>query len=114
LVFTAVYFVFALAPSRGALWAAMACYGMYYALTNPVLRALVAQTAGSEVRGRAFGIFFFVTSVAALLSSIITGELWKHYGPQLPLYLSAGLAAIAAAMLLTSVLPGGRTSGKST
>ena len=100
LVFAIVYLAFALAPSRGALWAAMAFYGLFYALTNPVLRALVAHSAGSEVRGRAFGIFFFVTSVAVLLSSIITGELWKHYGPRLPFYVSAGLAAIAAVMLL--------------
>lgn len=100
LVFAAVYLVFAMAPSRAALWAAMACYGLFYALTNPVLRALVAQTAGSEVRGRAFGVFFFVTSVAALLSSIITGELWKYYGARLPFYLSAALAAVAAALLL--------------
>lgn len=99
LVFAAVYFVFALAPSRSALWAAMASYGLFYALTNPVLRALVAESAGAEVRGRAFGIFFFVTSVAALLSSIITGELWKHYSAPLPFYLSAGLAALAAVML---------------
>ncbi|HEV2117395.1 MAG TPA: MFS transporter [Terriglobales bacterium] len=104
LVFAAVYFVFALAPSRSAVWAAMACYGLFYALTNPVLRALVAQTADVQVRGRAFGIFFFVISVAALLSSIITGELWKHYGPRLPFYLSAALAAIAAGMLLVGGL----------
>ena len=103
LVFAAVYFVFALAPSQGALWAAMACYGLFYALTNPVLRALVAQSTGNETRGRAFGIFFFVSSVAVLLSSIITGELWKHYGPRLPFYLSAGLAATAAGMLLAGV-----------
>ena len=103
LVFAAVYLVFALAPSQGALWAAMACYGLFYALTNPVLRALVAQSAGRQTRGRAFGIFFFVTSVAALLSSVATGELWKHYGPRLPFYLSAALAAIAAGMLLAGV-----------
>lgn len=112
LVFAAVYFVFALAPSRPALWAAMACYGLFYALTSPVLRALVAQSAGSEVRGRAFGIFFFVTSVAALLSSIITGELWKYYGARLPFYLSAGLAAVAAGLLLAGRIghPAMRTS----
>ena len=104
LVFAGVYFVFALAPAPGALWAAMACYGLFYALTNPVLRALVAQTAGAGVRGRAFGIFFFVTSVAALLSSVLTGELWKHYGPRLPFYLSAALAAIAAGMLLAGAV----------
>jgi MFS family permease len=107
LVFAAVYFVFALASSAHALWAAMACYGLFYALTDPVLRALVAQTSGAEMRGRAFGIFFFVTSVAALLSSVITGELWKHYGARLPFYLSAGLAVIAAAMLLAGEVWGG-------
>lgn len=111
LVFAAVYLVFAMAPSRGALWMAMACYGLFYALTNPVLRALVAETAGAEVRGRAFGVFFFVTSVATLLSSILTGELWKHYNSQLPFYLSAGLAAIAAAMLLTGVVANGVKRG---
>jgi MFS family permease len=113
LVFAAVYLVFALAPSRAALWAAMASYGLFYALTNPVLRALVAQTASSEVRGRAFGVFFFVTSVAVLLSSIITGQLWKHYGPRLAFSLSAGLAVIAAAMLLArqgdAPVPGSRS-----
>jgi hypothetical protein len=35
-----------------------------------------------------------------LLASIVTGELWKHYGPQLPFYASAGLAVTAAIMLL--------------
>src|SRR5438270_456201 len=49
LVFAAVYFVFALAPSRSATWIAMASYGLFYALTNPVLRALVVDTVAPEV-----------------------------------------------------------------
>ena len=99
-VFAAVYFVFALAPSRAAIWAMMSLYGLYYALTAPVLKGLVVDNAPKHARGRAFGIFYFVTSVAALLSSIATGELWKHFGPRLPLLLSAGLAAVAAVMVL--------------
>jgi MFS family permease len=99
-VFAVVYLVFALAPSRAALWGMMACYGLYYALTNPVLRALVADAAPAEARGRAFGIFYFVASVAALLASVATGELWKHFGPRLPFLLSAALAAVSALLLL--------------
>jgi MFS family permease len=106
LVFAVVYAVFALAPSRAAIWAAMAFYGLFYALTNPVLRALVAQTVDPDSRGRAFGVFYFATSVAALLSSVITGELWKQFGAPIPFYLSAGLAVVAAGMLLA------KTSGK--
>ncbi len=100
LVFAVVYGAFAMAPSRAALWSAMAFYGLFYALTNPVLRAMVADTAPPEMRGKAFGIFYFVTSVAALLASIITGELWKHFGAAWPFGLSAGLAIIAALLLL--------------
>jgi MFS family permease len=100
LVFAIVYAVFAFAPSRAALWAMMAFYGLYYAFTAPVLKSLVASSAPAEARGRAFGIFYFVTSVAALLSSVLTGELWKHYGAQLPFLLSAALAAVSAVLVL--------------
>jgi MFS family permease len=102
LVFAAVYFVFAAGPSRTAIWIAMASYGLYYALTNPVLRALVAGSVPNEVRGRAFGTYYFVTSVAALLASVVAGELWKHYGAAIPLYLSSALAAVSAVLLLVS------------
>jgi MFS family permease len=102
LVFAAVYFVFAMAPSARAIWITMACYGLFYALTAPVLKALVVETVAPEVRGRALGIYFFVTSVTTLLASVITGELWKHYGPQMPFYVSAGIAIVAAGMLLVS------------
>ncbi len=99
LVFAAVYAVFAAAPSHAALWAMMSFYGLYYALTSPVLRALVVDQVAHGSRGRAFGYFYFATSIATLLSSILTGQLWKHYGARLPFSISAGLAVVAALML---------------
>ncbi len=99
-VFAIVYFVFALAPSGKAIWLAMALYGLFYALTNPVLKALVVESVGSEVRGRALGIYFFVTSITTLLASVVTGSLWKVYGAAAPFYLSAGIAAVSAVGLL--------------
>ena len=101
-VFAIVYFVFAAGPSRRAIWVAMASYGLFYALTNPVLRALVASTVPAEVRGRAFGVYYFMTSIAALLASVLAGELWKHYGAGIPFYLSSILAAVSAVLLLAS------------
>ncbi len=99
LVFAMTYFAFAWAPAHALLWAMMACYGFYYALTGPVLRAMVVETAGADSRGRAFGIFYFSTSIATLLSSLLTGQLWKHFGAALPFYVSASLAVIAAILL---------------
>jgi MFS family permease len=100
LIFAAVYFVFGRAPSALAIWIAMAVYGLYYALTQPVLKALVVEAVGEEVRGRALGVYFFMTSVATLAASLITGELWKHYGAGVPFYFSAGMAAASAVLLV--------------
>jgi MFS family permease len=99
-VFALVYFVFGLAPSRLAIWLAMAFYGLFYALTNAVLKALIVETVANEIRGRALGIYSFLTSVTTLLSSILTGSLWKIYGPGVPFYCSAGIATVSAFALL--------------
>ena len=100
LIFAGVYFAFGRAPSTMVIWIAMAVYGLYNALTQPVLKALVVDAVGESVRGRALGIYFFVTSVATLAASLITGELWKHYGAAIPFYVSAALALGSAALLL--------------
>jgi MFS family permease len=100
LIFSGVYFVFGRAPSTLAIWITMAVYGLYYALTQPVLKALVVETVASDVRGRALGIYFFVTSVSTLAASLITGQMWKMYGASLPFYLSSVLALVSAGILL--------------
>lgn len=98
-IFAGVYFLFGLAPSTLSIWIAMAIYGFYNALTQPVLKALVIESVDESVRGRALGIYFFLSSVATLAASLITGQLWKHYGAALPFYFSAALALIAAGLL---------------
>jgi MFS family permease len=100
LVFAVVYYAFGMGTSSSLIWTAMVFYGLFYALTTPVLKALVVETVAPEVRGRALGVYFSVTSVAALLASVITGELWKVHGPRLPFSLSAGTAVVSAALLL--------------
>ena len=105
LVFAIVYFVFALAPSQLAIWLAMAFYGLFYALTNAVLKALIVESVDTGVRGRALGIYSFCISVTTLLSSVITGALWKVYGPAVPFYFSSGIASVSAFALLAHRSP---------
>jgi MFS family permease len=107
LVFAAVYLMFAWAPTKAAIWGAMAVYGLFCALTAPVLKALVSETVQSSMRGRAFGIYHFTTSIATLLASVLTGEVWKHYGAPLPFVLSGGLAMLCATLLLVFPKPVG-------
>jgi MFS family permease len=100
LIFAVTYFTFGRSPSTLAIWITMAVYGLYYALTQPVLKALVVEVVGAEVRGRALGVYAFVTSVATLAASLITGELWKLYGARVPFYFSAVLAVVSAGLLV--------------
>ncbi len=100
LVFAVVYFAFARGGSRNLIWAAMAFYGLFYALTTPLLKALVVETVATEVRGRALGVYFSASSIAALLASVIAGELWKMFGPRVPFYVSSSTAIASAILLL--------------
>jgi MFS family permease len=100
LVFAITYYMFAEAPSQKALWITMAGYGLFYALTNPVLRALVVQRVAPEARGRALGIFYFATSITTLLASVIAGYLWRNFGAPSTFHLSAALALVSAVLLL--------------
>jgi MFS family permease len=104
-VFAIVYFVFAAAVSSATIWPAMAFYGLFYALSTPTLKALVVETVSPEVRGRALGVYFFVTSVTTLLASLITGALWKTWGARVPFYVSAVIAGVSAAALLAHRSP---------
>jgi MFS family permease len=105
LIFAATYWEFAQGLTHAGVYVAMAFYGTYYALTAPVLKAVVVDAVPREHRGGAFGVFDFATSVCVLAASTLTGFLWKKMGPAFPFHVSAALALIAAVMVfLTPML----------
>jgi MFS family permease len=99
LIFAATYWEFAHGLTHFGVYVAMAFYGTYYALTAPVLKAVVVDSVPREHRGGAFGVFDFATSVCVLAASTLTGLLWKKLGPAFPFHVSATLAFIAAVMI---------------
>jgi MFS family permease len=99
LIFAATYWEFAHGLTHAGVYVAMAFYGTYYALTAPVLKAVVVDAVPREHRGGAFGVFDFATSVCVLAASTLTGFLWKTMGPAFPFHVSATLALIAAVMI---------------
>jgi len=94
-----VYLGFAQVRTPAMIWVLFAGYGIYYALTEGLLRALIADLAGPTNRGRAFGWLAAMSGGSALVASILAGQLWHFYGASVPFELSAGLAAAAAVML---------------
>ena len=99
-VYGLAYLGFALADSPWQLWPLFALYGVYYAASEGVGRALVADTVGAESRGRAFGTYNTVIGLAALPAGLIAGLLWDHVNPSAPFYFGAVLSLASVGSIL--------------
>ncbi|MGA3058138.1 MAG: MFS transporter [Candidatus Limnocylindrales bacterium] len=106
LIYAACYAGFAVATS--AIWVVplWIAYGTYYALSEGVGKALVADLAPGELRATAFGILNAVQGTMILPASIIAGILWSAVAPPAPFWFGAACAAAATALLLATVRPG--------
>jgi MFS family permease len=94
------YLGFALASSLWQLIAILFLYGLSFGLCEGPEKALVADVVGPERRGRGYGVYHLAVGAAALPASVLTGFLWKAYGPLVALGAGAVLALAAASVLL--------------
>lgn len=99
LVYACVYLGFACARSPLAAWFLFPFYGLYYALTEGVLKAWIADLVPSDSRASVFGVFNWVVGATAFPASVLAGWLWEHYSPAAPFFLSVGLSLLAALLL---------------
>jgi MFS family permease len=90
-------FAFARAPAHA--WALFAAYGLVAALTEGTERALVADAAPPETRGRALGIYNLVTGSGLVAASVVAGQVWEHVSPAAALLVGSALALAASALL---------------
>ncbi|HTO50001.1 MAG TPA: MFS transporter [Burkholderiales bacterium] len=92
--------VLALAASPVVVFGGGALWGLHMGLTQGLLSKLVADSAPSELRGTAFGMFNLVTGGALLLASLIAGSLWSALGASATFWAGAAFAAAAVLGLL--------------
>ncbi|MGO8789378.1 MAG: MFS transporter [Terriglobia bacterium] len=99
-VYATVYAGFAWSRTPQLVWFLFAVYGTYYALTEGVMKAWIADLAPAESRASIFGVFNWVVGVAAFPASLMAGWIWQHYSPAAPFAVSSVLALLAGLMLL--------------
>ncbi len=102
-IYGLVYLGFALSNTGAQIWVLFGIYGIYYALTEGVAKALVADIVPPEQRGTAYGLFNAAIGFSALPASLIAGILWQVVSPAAPFVFGASLALIAGFLLLTWV-----------
>jgi MFS family permease len=104
-VYAGVYRAFGRVRTPGGIFAVFGIYALYYALTEGAQRAYVADVAGPEARGRAFGLFYLATGIAALPASILFGLLWEKLGPAAAFDIGAGIALLSTLALAAVSFP---------
>ena len=99
LIYAVSYLGFAVAQSAWHIWLLYAVYGVYYAMTEGVAKALVAQLVEESRRGAAFGLYNASLGILALPASAIAGFLWDRVSSGAPFFFGAGVALLAAMFL---------------
>ena len=112
LVYAACYAGFAIATQ--AVWVVplWIAYGTYYALSEGVGKALVADLAPTELRATAFGILNAVQGLMILPASVIAGILWTAIAPAAPFWFGSACSAAAVVLLLATVRTGQGSGSK--
>jgi len=100
LVFAACYLGFAFVAQQWMLIAVFVAYGVYTAMISGVERAYVSEIAPAELKGTMLGLHATVVGVALLPASVIAGVLWDAFGAAMPFLFGAGMAALAAVVLV--------------
>ncbi len=94
---------FGFAASTWHIWVLFALHGLHAAFNEGAERALVADLAGGDKRGFAFGVYHMVSGLAVLAAGLVLGQVYARSGATVAFAVGAGSCALAVAVLLTAV-----------
>jgi MFS family permease len=104
LVYAGVYLLFALATQAWHVWLLFLVYGLFFAMTDPAERTLVANLVGPEHRGLAYGWYNLAIGITALPASIVFGAIYEQWGVTMAFGWGSMLALSAAVLLAAGSL----------
>ncbi len=107
--YAVIYLGFALSKTGTGIWALFGLYGVYYAMTEGIGKAMIADLVPEEKRGTAYGLYATAVGLTALPASFIAGILWQGlgkwtgFGASAPFYFGAALSLAAVIFFIAGV-----------
>ena len=110
LTYGLVYLGFAVSTTGWQIWVLFGFYGIFYAATEGVAKALVADLVSPERRGTAYGIYNAAIGLTVFPASLIAGLLWQGLGPWHGLgpsapFIFGAVLALLAGLLFWRLIP---------
>ncbi|MGD8307445.1 MAG: MFS transporter [Ignavibacteria bacterium] len=99
LIFSIVYFGFALLTQTYFIWILFTFYGLFSAATEGISKAWASDLVSDETRGSAIGLLTMLSGFTIMLGSITAGFLWDEYGSHVPFLLSAVVSFIVGIII---------------
>jgi len=106
-----IYLGLAFSNTGTQVWILFGLYGIFYAMTEGIAKAFVADLVPQEQRGTAYGLFNAAIGLTSLPASLIAGILWQGigtwagFGPSAPFIFGASMALLAGLLFRYGVKP---------
>ena len=104
LIYSVVYYGFAVTTTIGSIVALFALYGVYSAATDGIQKAYVSDIIDKNKKGTGLGIYNMLLGVTLLPASLIGGLLYDKVSSGAPFYFGAVTSFIAAVLMLAFIL----------
>jgi len=104
ITYSLAYLGFALADKSYQAWVLFAFYGLYYATSEGVAKAMVADIVPREKRGTAYGLYNTAVGLMTLPASLTAGLLWDRVSSAAPVFFGAAMSVSASGLLALMLL----------
>lgn len=99
-IYAIAYYLFSKNLNYTTLIITFLLYGLFYAFTNGIIKAILVETIASESKGAAIGFYEGVNSIGLLFANLITGFLWYQWGAQTA-FMTISIIVFAIAIIMT-------------
>ena len=100
---TLVLGAFAIADDLAWMWLLFALHGLHAAFADGAERGYVADLAGKNRRGSAYGVYHAAQGIAAFLAPIAVGWTWDRQGADVAFLLASATSLLALTALFAFV-----------
>ena len=104
ILFSALYYGFAVANTPAAIWILFALYGLFMGLTEGIQKAFLSTLIPANFKATAFGFYATSIGLATLPASLIGGVLWDRISPAATFYFGASMAALATILFIVLIV----------